>query len=231
MAIKISFMGERCYDLIHYISRIIYHMGNKVLLIDQSARDDRSLECSIPIPVGIEEGHTVDYSGVSYSPKYFEKYEGEYDYILMYYGSTYVATKLQSHWQYVICNSESNSIRNAKINCSRGSLYTLPLKEQSEGVEERFDNTIPVLLYLDLITNQKMLIEHELAVPTSNIKSCELSLGDYELRLKCQYDSAIKFTKISQDYKAIVKECCLSILGKDEDKTFLQAYKEAERGR
>lgn len=230
MAIKVNFSGVPCYDFIQYVARVLYCSGYSVLLVDFS--NDRSLEESIPIPSGILQGHTIDYCGLRYAKDYYIKYELEYDYILYYYGQGAI-THMKAHWQFVLVNSEEHSINCMLNEVSKYELYNLVLYNSSkEEAEYPLDNSYPVVVYLDMVTRKKELIKSKLSDSLSeNFKICELTYNDYELRLLSQTENVVRFSKLSTEYKELIKQCCLALLRCDEDKEFLQKYKLAERGK
>ncbi len=88
MVTKIGFSGAHCYDLIHYVSRILYHADQRVLLCDLSS--DRSLEASVSIPdaVAMGKADVLDYRGVDFTGCYLYQHDRMYDIVILYFGST-----------------------------------------------------------------------------------------------------------------------------------------------
>lgn len=229
MAIKVNFSGAPCYDLMQYLARVLYYSGNNVLMVDLS--NDRSLDVCIPIPNDIMPGHTIDYCGVRYATNYYSKYEKEYDYILIYYGQNAI-THLKAHWQFIIVSSEEQSVRNMIDEVSKFELFNITKEQTVEEEQEKLDGSMPVVLYLDMVTRKSEFIKNMLGSSiVKNYRVCELTYNDYELKLLSQTEKVKKFAKLSSEYKDLIKQCSLSLLDCEEDKEFLQKYKLAERGK
>lgn len=234
MSNKVCFQGEKCFDLIHYTSRILYRLGCSVLIVDLSTWNDRSLEMSVPIPEGIAKGHTVDYNGVRFSPHYYQKYEKEYDYILIYNGSRKLGRTLLVDRQFIICNSRLDSIKNAELILEDSSLNNNAHRHNtfSQTKENLFNSNEPVVLYLDISIERIRFIRSRLNVSEDHFRYCELAVNDIELGINVQYDNTFRFNKLSADYKDIVLQCVLSIIDNNTtDKQLTKAVKEAERGK
>ena len=58
MSINIAFYGSECFDLLHYVSRVLKACNISSIMIDWSA--DQSLYNSVPNP-GIQENEVIDY--------------------------------------------------------------------------------------------------------------------------------------------------------------------------
>lgn len=229
MAIRIAFCGEKCFDLIHYISRILYKLGKSTLLVDLSPQNDRSLEKSINIPPGMIQGHTVDNKGVRFAPHYYKKYDNEYKYIIFYYGSGVATKALNADWKFMICNSYIESVENAEnFLLHNNSQIATSISNSSDSCYYKGE---PIVLYLDVSTERKGYIRSKLSVSDSNFSACELEVRDIENKINIQYESTFKFNKLSLDYKELLIKCVSSICSQTSDKELLKAIKEAERGK
>ena len=90
----LGFFGVDKYDIILYLSRILYTLNKKILLLDCS--ENRALTYSIPMPNQIlceeRDCYIVNYRGIDCASNSFisqelmEKYKQEYDVILMDFG-------------------------------------------------------------------------------------------------------------------------------------------------
>ena len=61
----IGFLGCDKYEIILYLSRILYHLGKKVLLVDYA--ESEALYQSIPVPDTLkDENNYIHYSGIDF---------------------------------------------------------------------------------------------------------------------------------------------------------------------
>lgn len=80
MSINIAFYGSKCFDLLHYVSRVLKACNISSIMIDWSV--DQSLYKSIPNP-GIQENEVIDYRGVDVSTNYRKSMSFDYDVIFI----------------------------------------------------------------------------------------------------------------------------------------------------
>lgn len=80
MSINIAFYGSECFDLLHYVSRVLKACNISSIMIDWSA--DQSLYNSVPNP-GIQENEVIDYRGVDVSTNYRKNMSLDYDVIFI----------------------------------------------------------------------------------------------------------------------------------------------------
>ena len=91
MSINIAFYGSKCFDLLHYVSRVLKACNISSIMIDWSV--DQSLYKSIPNP-GIQENEVIDYRGVDVSTNYRKSMSFDYDVIFYYIGHR-ISTELE----------------------------------------------------------------------------------------------------------------------------------------
>lgn len=82
----LGFLGIEAYDLMLYLTKLLYHLGKKVLLIDNS--ESGALTCCIPVPDTLNPRTTkISCTLMDFvKERNVTEYQEEYDYILMDFG-------------------------------------------------------------------------------------------------------------------------------------------------
>lgn len=226
MSKKCGFFGAECYDLIHYMARILHAMHAKVLIVDQS--DDRSLETSVPLPSGyrIELDHVVDYRGVDFAGRYLLRYDRDYDFILIYFGHK-GQRFVEVDWLFLIDNAD---VRITGSIDDMAPFYEKMLKSTDESrADEGFMPGYPVNIYMSPVRINTQYAK--LKVPLENWDMVILEQDDIIMRVLCQHNGVFKFNGLSGGYKDLLYRIFVSIYGPFSEKKAKQAFKEAERGR
>ena len=146
MSKKCGFFGAECFDLIHYLSRILKAMHAKVLIVDQS--DDRSLETSVPLPEGYNMAAdiTVEYRGVDYAGRYMLKYDRDYDFILLYFGHK-GQRFIKVDWLFLIDNADIRISKSLEVMAPSFENFLKPANNIGK-TEEGFTPGYPVHIYM-----------------------------------------------------------------------------------
>lgn len=209
----IGFIGIEKYEIMHYLSRILFYLKQKVLLLDQSS--ERALACSIPVLLyGNKE--IMDYNGVDVA-------EGlgtealrwlDYDYILVDLGFQVNHPLLsQCDEVYLVSDLQLHNIRNLSV---------LQLEKHQQRfliLKSFFANQInPRYIYEEMTP---LMIQEE------NSYALSLEEKDYENCLQCQYQNRISMKRISKGMRRMLSDMLMV------DFTRLQieqAFRLAERG-
>lgn len=134
MSINIAFYGSECFDLLHYVSRVLKACNISSIMIDWSA--DQSLYNSVPNP-GIQENEVIDYRGVDVSTNYRKNMSLDYDVIFYYIGQRRSAEleHFYANYGFIVTSAELQEVEQAKsqsINFSKLGY----LKDDSECEED-----------------------------------------------------------------------------------------------
>ena len=209
MQTKVAIWGKEQFDLIIYLSRIIFNCNKKVLLVDSTR--DKSLRAAIPIPSNIKSG-VIDYRGVDFLLDDDTEVTKNYDVVLLNIDSY---CEVVNDCNQVILVSDLFDFRIRDFNESKLTIN-------------------PILIVRDII-NYKVTNEYisNLLLPRIAAK-CVYEIYndsyDYKLKHDCYYNNVIKFTKLSKDFKEVLISLSEIIL--TEQRTIIKsALKKAERGK
>lgn len=210
---KIGFTGIEKYEIMHYLSRILRNLGQKVLLADQSV--EQALACSVPIPFP-DTGEIIDYNGVdvmlNVTPEEFQHLD--YDYILMDFGFQVHHPMLAACDEvYLVSDLQIHNIRNLSA-------------MQLDRHQERF--LIVKEFYTGRVSCSYIYEEmNHLMIREDNSYALQLEERDYENCLNCQYENQISMKKLSRSVKGLLIE----MLQQDFSKPQIEyALRMAERG-
>ncbi len=215
----IGFLGSDKYEIILYLSRILYHLGKKVLLVDYA--ETEALYQSIPIPESLkEENNYIHYSGIDFiQGKYYKRNKKEkYDYILIDFGydteniilsqceKVLFITDLQLH--------NIKRIKNISYN-GNGEKYLIikdvfPCKIKPEYIQEQLSNL--------MIEEQQVYILYQDPI-------------DMKYRIQSQYDLNFSFPKLSKPAKSFLQDLIIKLNVNINKKELKNAYHMAERGK
>lgn len=225
MAIKVGFYGAECYDLIHYVSRTLYHMDvGSILLLDISA--NQSLTCSIPYPEGYTDDE-IDYRGITFSSRPTQEMMLDYDIVLIYFGYE------PSHWRvdyaFIVSSCQLHEVAAAQETLEYIKFTGLP---QEEKTETYLKGVLNLIVLGSGATTRERFIAQQMQIPLSRCQAIDLDDVNMECRLFCQYDVCFKFIRISEIYKEVIEKMCMTIAGnKANAKLLKKAIKIAERGK
>ncbi len=214
----IGFVGSDKYEIILYLSRILYHLKKKVLLVDFS--ETRALTQSIPIPQVLRESETyLEYRGVDFikGNNFNLKMVNEYDYVFLDFGyNKSELSKIPCDNIVYVTDLQFHNAKRLNIN-------------KDYGVE----NNIIVIkdVFQCKITPEYLLNELN---PKTNIKMIyiiEQDGLDIKLRINSQYSQTVSFDRLSKSMKIFLKDILLEFDENLEKIQIQSAYKKAERGR
>lgn len=215
----IGFLGCDKYEIILYLSRILYHLGKKVLLVDYA--ESEALYQSIPIPDTLkEENNYIHYSGIDFiQGKYYGRNKKEeYDYILIDFGydtsniilsqceKVLFITDLQLH--------NLKRIKNIFYN-GNGEKYLIikdvfPCKIKPEYIREQLSSL--------MIGEEQVYILYQDPI-------------DMKYRIQSQYDHKFSFPKLSKPAKSFLQDLIIKLNENISVKQLRNAYRKAERGK
>ena len=214
----IAFIGIDKFDFMHYISRIIHHMGKRVLLVDIS--ENKALKASIPIPESFELSE-IDYRGVGFTTNIEEQIMEGYEYILIDFGFNINHDYIEKCDQIImVSNLELNHVE---------ALAKLEINENKTTLVIR--DTIPYKV--DSVYVKKQMNQHE---QIQYVYELEYDSIDYKERLNCFYTNRIKFKHCTKYMRHLVHRLTQDIMDlnntseKSNLKAYKKAYKKAKKG-
>jgi hypothetical protein len=213
----IGFVGSDKYELILYLSRILYHLNKKVLLVDYA--ENEALLQSITIPETLKENNNyISYRGIDFiQGKYFTwKMKQEYDYILMDFGY------LLAHEGMLRCSKV--------IFVTDLQLHNLKRIKNMEYVEDEDKCLVIKDVFQCKIKPEYIISQIGFPVKKDNIFILYQDSVDLKSKVSCQYDHKFAFTKLSKPTRCFLKDFTRMIANHFEEKEINLAYKKAERG-
>lgn len=226
MAIKIGFYGADCYDLVQYLSRVLFKFKYKVLMIDRS--QDKGLESTIPIPKGLEKSNdtVMEYRGVDYSDRYMKSFNKYYDYIILYYGRG-AQRILKSDWMVIVDDGDIRTTRS--IQDVMQKMPVILSESKATKSEDGYEPAEPVCISLGPIARNISFEQY--AVSKQNIDMAEMDMDDLTLKCYCQLNNIYKFDKLSGSYHDLLYKIVISVLEKEyKSREIKQVFKAAEKG-
>lgn len=217
----IGFAGFCKSDIMLYLSRILYVLGEKIAIIDRS--HEQELMFSVPDPIGSE--NMVQYRGIDIylgcqDTSLNDLPAEDYSVVFMDFGVNQKAYKDIKHLKVLFIVTDCN--RHHTIPLSDW-LRNLPLSSRSVRIlrdivygkirPRYIDSLLQAVQFTQIIAKYEF----------------PFSETEYISRLHTQYDDIFKFTKISSDYKNMLIDCITEIFGK-EKKLVVKAYKKASAG-
>ncbi len=234
----VGFIGSEKYDIILYLSRILYHLGSRVLVIDLN--ENEAVSSCIPYTgknrIGgelgnkdfLEDGY-IDYRGVHYfqekivSTDDAKKIEGYiayakqyYDVILMDMGFLY-AKGLEK-----ACNKLFFTTDQQKHNLERIAKIDKPVQAENYMILKDICST--------KITSKVIRQEFHLDIEENKIFRIYQDEEDMRNKIHCQYNAAISFPKISGAFTEALLEITAILYPESTRKEISQAYAKAKKG-
>lgn len=223
--VTIGFAGIEKYEIILYISAVFEKLGKKVLISDCS--QNGALDESICYVREECNGGIISYQGIDYisnlaAEKEFS-YEAvsergeQYNFTLIDFGFTLTKENLKRcNYFFIVTDMQKHNVRRAGVIADMLDMpYCIIMKELaghrklgeylSEEIQNRTKAEKVYMLYEDRY--------------------------DEEYRLKCQYNSAIRFNGLSKKFKDMLIEIVCRFDKQDSEKQILKALKRAEKGR
>jgi hypothetical protein len=222
---SIGFLGIDKYEYILYLSRVLYHLGKKVLLVDCS--ETGALTSSIPRPKA-KFNSEIEYRGVMFFDQqksndnpygWSEVIMGdkEYDYVLIDYGFGGNTKELAKCSQLVFVTDQQAH-----------NIHRLRIPDDLKHCEKY----IIIKNYVKCrITPSYILSELTLDYLSAN----QIYIADQdELDLKCkinyQYEGTFHFRKLSTQTKSIIKGLLIKFCPEITKKQIKEVCKKVERG-
>ena len=216
----VVYIGLDNFDHILYLSRILSHLGKKVLLIDHS--DTLSLKYSMPLPDGLDcSKEMIHYIHVEFTASVIsEEMKNKYDDIIIFCGFNPREEDISS------CNRMVFVTDQYRYNYDRvSSLYSAgPYVSQIE----------PELLVKEATSSKittNVITDHMgITFSPSNINVLYFDERDYNNSLICHFNQSFKFIKVSkqlQDY--LIREVA-RFYPEINPKEIISSYKRARKG-
>lgn len=221
----IGFLGVDKYDIILYLSRILYKLNKKILLLDCS--ENRALTYSIPMPNHIlcegDDSYIVNYRGIDcasnsvITQEIMEKYKQEYHVILMDFG-------FQENHELVENCTHIVLVLDQKLhNLKRIRQFSLP-KEC-----EKF--LIFYEVYGCKISLNYIIEELVFDIPEDNIYEVFQDSVDIKRSIDCQYNDVIRFHKLTKPYQKLLHSIVATLYPENKTKEKAKAFLRAKYGR
>lgn len=239
MLTKFGFYGASCYDWLLYSAKVLKNCGMDVILIDMS--ENKSLSYAIPDIPGVKN-QVIDYMGCSFATSIPKDAEDAYDTAFIYLGDT---VNPSIHFDYTFCvtDCELHSMKPRiqlweKITALDYAPSQKMICSSESGADEidpdeEFTTDCPHLIILGPMAESKYrYIAGQYSVDSKSCHAVDLDEGNMDCRISCQYDTVVRFSKISDSFKDLITKLCFTALGDTRDyKNFKKAFKKAERGK
>jgi len=221
-----GFLGVDKYEYIMYLSRVLYHLGKNVLMVDCS--ESGALASCFLCPEGIKN-EIMEYRGVrfldgrnsmdidTFMDSKNMPAANKYDSILIDYGFHVDEQGLKNcdHLVYVTDQQAHNIRRVSKF---------IHLKDKQV-------NLIIKNLVNSRITPKYIISEINLKhISTKQTYVVYQDELDTNCRMNCQYDGVFRFVKLSSQSKNVIKGLLVELLPSITKRELKEAYKKAERG-
>lgn len=213
----IGFIGSDKYELILYLSRILFHLGKKVLLVDYS--ESEALYQCIPIPeILCENDVNIDYRGIDFiQGQYFNlNKQQQYDVILMDLGfgderkSLPQCTKIM-----YVTDLQLHNVRRIK-----NLVY-------AEDIDK-------YLIIKDVfqckIKPEFILTQLDEEIDMGHVYILYQDTLDSKYKIQSQYNLKFSFGKLSRPTKFFLKDFTRQLNNNLDEKRLNNAYRKAERG-
>lgn len=214
-AYTIGFVGIDCYDIIHYLARILCKLQKKVLLVDQSTKE--ALTYSVPIPKDMDLSNIITYRQVDFTRAYRKDMLEEYDYIFMNFGDNKFCPEIEECEDLFIVTDQQGH--------NAAALSTYFEKQRKQSITAIIRNVVKCKIKPEFII--KLM---EMNPDESPYYVMDADPIDQQLMLSCQYDQVFRFKKLSPNFKKMLYEILIDKL-KFDIKEVKQAFKKAEKGK
>lgn len=195
----IGFLGAEKYDILLYLSRILYRLNKKVLLVDYA--ENRALTYCVPAPRVITiQKECINYQGIDFlvEPIYAELMEvkEQYDIILIDFGFQVYSKLLSECGQIYLCMDQQ--------------LHNIMQLRPIQQMEELANQCYLLLrqIYDCKIGSNYLLEELGLPLKASQVFTYYQDSLDMKYCIDSQYNHTFQFSHISRG----LKSCLLFIL-------------------
>ncbi len=211
----IGFIGVDMSDILFYLSRILYHLEKRIILVDLS--DNKEIINSLANKTGLDLYH---YNGVDITCKmeHISNFKN-YDHVFIYYGFRYDDSVN-------LCNRiVFTTDMNPRHIALTSNFYKELAKESSTLISFLIRNVFDIKIKVEYIIEK---IHHSL--DKEKVACIYADFEDMKTSLVNQYNLEITFQKISPSLKQFLKEMVIKIEPSRKEKEINAAYKKAERG-
>ncbi len=209
----VGFVGLDVQDTVLYLSRIFYHMGKKVLMVDYS--ESRALYYSIPLIPGLDIYSMIEeYRGMYFTCGKIGKKELEaFDAVLIFFGFTErIELQLCSHLVYTT-DYEKNHLERLMLLKQEGVVFT-QLVYRNTG---KHPWKTPKL--------------YEVRVCEESLYYCNDNRREQKLRRQCQYNDSYGFHGISAAFRKYLLDTVKAVFPEEATgKEFAESFHRAEMG-
>lgn len=214
----IGFVGSDKYEVLLYLSRILYNLDKKVLLVDYC--ESKALTCSIPIPMTLKETSSyLDYRGIDFikGENYSLNMNKDYDYVLIDFGfNNSILSRIRCDNIVYVTDLQLHNAKRIKV-------------KHEQGKPKRY--LIIKDAFTCKITVESILLEINPKAPIDSIYIVEQDALDIKLKLYSQYSQTFSFNKLSKSMKSFLKNIISQFDEELNKSQITNAYKKAERGR
>jgi hypothetical protein len=220
-----GFVGVDKYEYIMYLSRVLYHLGKKVLLIDYS--ENGALSACIPKNITLEN-FVLDYRGV-----YFINQCTGYG---MYSEGTFDIDQFTASYDCIIVDFGFASCLTDSIRCDELIFITDQQAHNIRRINSIIHNGAKKFLIIKDIISRRVSVRYiidELSPEENQYKQIYMAYLDdidYSNKINCQYDLRFCFRKLSRQTKNIIKGLASEFYPELPKKLIDAAYKKAESG-
>lgn len=249
--------GAECYDFVHYLSRVLTELGERVLVIDHSknqsfalsvpmTEEDRSMYVSVKSKAVNDEDFVISMNGVSFAAT--DKVSGEYDKYIYLMGTRPMGEP-DGSMKVLVIDEDVHSINYVtKLNLSA---Y---VKEQAKEEEYEDDEDEPkrrkgvvfggnkdagqesvenCLLYVAIISPAagEIFKKFETKFEADSIELSVVDTAEADMLAKyyCCQNERFKFQGIQNGYKDVLADVAIKLTRADK-KTVKTAIRRAEKG-
>jgi len=214
----IGFIGSDKYELILYLSRILFHLGKKVLLVDY-AESEALYQCiSIPGMLREESGY-IDYRGIDFI-------QGQY-----------FVPNMRQQYDVVLIDLGFNDENKALSQCTK-VVYITDLQLHNVRRIKSLDYLRDIDKYLVIkdvfqcrIKPEYILEQLGQVIDKSHVYILYQDAFDLKYKVQSQYNHRFSFGKLSRPTKFFLKEITKQMDNNLDEKRLNNAYRKAERGK
>lgn len=214
----IGFIGSDKYDLILYLSRILLHLGKKVLLVDY-AESEALYQC-IPIPEILrEDNRFIDYRGIDFI-------QGQY-----------YKSNMRQQYDAVLIDLGFNDENEIMLQCTK-VLYVTDLQLHNVRRIKNLENIKNINKYVVIkdvfqckIKPEFILEELGQGIDMDHVYILYQDSLDLKYKIHSQYNHRFSFGKLSRPTKYFLKDIVKQMDHNLNEKRLNNAYRKAERGK
>ena len=236
----LGFIGSEKYDLITYLSRVLYNLNQRVLILDFS--EIQALILGLPQAEGTSipfiGGEILEQQGVDYYINNVFESENSIEYLESQILSVLEKLEeLKREYHFILIDFGYLKRNDLLSHCTQIFYVTDLQKHNIIQLKECLlsDVSNAALLIMDILPC-KIKAEHvlrDLNLITPIVKSFLLNMDilDFKYKLLYPYSSGVTFRKLSMEFKNVLLEIIGMILPELKFSTIKRAYWRAKRGK